>query len=260
MFLKISMSMMQWVLAKSNLGFELSNKFSGNILVLGGDLLNDSSLQLCDMILKYSPKCHVYYFNLSKINTEHNVWCNSNFHYIYCDLYHRNGFINSINYLNRRNFINHNTKVIIFDIFINLTQYVQHYAENTSLNVVLFQNTFNECIINPMKAMKYTLHAESPYIINLSINGQVDYGNIDQLVCGNSISQFHDSLSSEINGKCLLILLPPQISSRHVSTDSINNNIIKCLRKGYSGEYNLSQSINLHFFMEQTRRILYDWT
>lgn len=269
MFLKYSTSIMQWILDKGDLGFELTKKFSGNVLVLGGDLLNDNSLQLCDMVLNHSPKCHVYYFNISKVDIQHKIWSNSNIHYIYCDLYHRNGFTDSINYLNRRNFRNYCTKMVIFDIFINLTQYIQSKSENMFLNVVNFQHTFNKCIINPMKAMKYTLHAESPYIVNLSISDQLSsdssefaklYNNIDQSICGNSINQFHDSLSSEISGKCLLILLPSEVILRQVSSDTVNDNIMKCLKRGYSGEYNISSSINIQFIVEQTRRILYDWT
>lgn len=46
---------MQWILNRSDLGFQMTRNFSGNILIMGGDSFNDSSLDLCEMILNYSP-------------------------------------------------------------------------------------------------------------------------------------------------------------------------------------------------------------
>lgn len=260
---------MQWILNRSDLGFQMTRNFSGNILIMGGDSFNDISLDLCEMILNYSPKCHIYYFNISKVNIKHKIWSFSNIRYIYCDLYHRNGFLNSINRLNRRNFYNYRSKLITFDIFINLTQFTQIHSEDKFLCVVPFQTIFNKCIINPMKAMKYSLNVESVYIINMSVNCKLNYNindkvrpynKIDQLICGNCINQFHDSLSSEREGKCLLILVSPNLLLDQDTIDKINLRIMECLKLGCNGEYNFLKSINLHYVVEQTKRILYGWT
>lgn len=252
MLLKSSISLMEWILDKTDIGFCLTPEFEGNILIIGGSGGNSSN-KLFEKILKYAPKCSIYHFDMVKIDT-----VGERYHHIYCNLYHRHGFTNSISHLNRKYY----PMEFSFNIFINLTLLLWPRGGSEGqlfLNVISFQNMFNKCIINPIKAIKYVVgHGDGKYIINISqplYHYGCKYKDIDRMTCANAINQFHDSLSSELNdSKCLLIYW-----EKRNEIDMDMNTVMKCLQGGYEGEYHMHRSYGIKFIINETYGLISGW-
>ncbi|CAL9736829.1 hypothetical protein MOSE0_K08636 [Monosporozyma servazzii] len=257
MFTKLTISLMERLLQVTDNGLKLTKKFNGNILVIGGGS-NEIIKKLCDSIFQLSTQCTIYHFNNTKPTTEqekNNIANGYKYIYIYCNLDHINGFNNAIDILNRKM----NEGKIQFDYYINLTLLNTPPRDGLFLNIISFQTKFNESVINVMKGMKYVLETNDTrevYVINFSFCSTIDssYKNIDYLVCGNCINQFHDSLSSEIEGKCLLIYLPDPTNMTRFST----HKILKFLKQGYDGEHYI-ESRGINSILNETYHLLHDW-
>lgn len=256
MLSKVTISIMERLNYAMSNGLKLTKKFNGNILVIGGGS-NEITNQLCNSILQFSTQCTVFHFNnvkptnkLDKSTVENGY----KYVYVYCNVDHINGFTNAMNMLVKKM----NKEKIQFDYYINLTLLNTPSRNNSFLNIVSFQAKFNECVINVMKGMKYVIETNDTgniYMINFSVCSTIDssYRNIDYLICANCINQFHDSLSSEIDGKCLLIYLPdPFMASLPV------DKIMKWLKQGYHGEYYI-ESRGINSMLNETYHLIHDW-
>lgn len=253
MFTAVVTSLMESWLATTDIGLKLTKTFKGNILLIGGGS-NEITKQLCESLLNFAPESKIYHFNHGNQTHLGEKYIKNGYKYIRCNLSHANGFTNAINILNKQEEVGS----IQFDYFINSTLLTPSAKRNLFLNANVFQGRFNESLINIMKAMKYVLETHptgNVYMINFSIpyTADLSYQKIDYLVCSNSINQFHDSLSSEIEGKCLLIYLPTT-RTNHLPI----NKIMKCLKEGCNGEYHI-KSPGINSIFNETFELLHDW-